>query len=105
MSTATITPARPNAQVGERVALGRYSTATSERVIYGQRINGVVRITDCPAGGAGRAYLVERQLERDGAGAYAAVQALVADYLDQARSLGAIPMARSQLRHEFDQLR
>ena len=68
--------------VGERVELGRYRTSTSERVLYGQRINGVVRITDTPIGG-GRAFLVERGLEQDG---YQALQALVSDYIAQSQS-------------------
>ena len=53
-----------------------------------------VRITDVPARGRGRAYLVERELERDG---YDAVKALIADYLQQARLLEDIPMAVSPL--------
>ena len=56
---------------------------------HGQRINGVVRVTDNPAGGRGRAYLVERELEQDG---NAALQALVADYVEQAKRHGEIPM-------------
>jgi hypothetical protein len=80
--------------VGERVELGRYATNTGERVVYGQRINGVVRIVDCPADGHGRTYLVERELEQDG---YSALKALVADYLLQARRLDAVPMATSAL--------
>jgi hypothetical protein len=32
--------------VGERTELGRYTVSSGERVIYGQRINGMVRITD-----------------------------------------------------------
>ena len=59
--------------VGERVELGRYRISSGERVLYGQRVNGVVRITDNPAD-SGRAYLVERGLEEDG---YAALNALV----------------------------
>ena len=43
---------------------------------------------------AGRAYLVERELEQDG---YEALQALVADYLDQAALLEDVPMAISPL--------
>ena len=105
MTTATISRTRSGVAVGERVELGRYTTAAGARAIYGQRINGVVRVTDCPANGGGRAYLVERGLEQEGAGACEALLALVADYLDQARALTAIPMACSQLRHESDQLR
>ena len=54
-----------------------------------------VRISDHPATDGGRCYLVERELEQEGPGAYAALQALVADYLDQARLLDEIPMAGS----------
>jgi hypothetical protein len=48
------------------------STATSEtptvgeRVLHGQRVNGIVRVTDSPAVGNVRAFLVERGLEEDG---------------------------------------
>jgi len=79
--------------VGERVELGRYRISSGERVLYGQRVNGVVRITDNPSDN-GRAYLVERGLEEDG---YAALNALLDDYLEQASRLDAVPMASSVL--------
>ena len=91
-SAPSIPAPPPSAQVGERTELARYIVADSERVIYGQRINGHVRVTDRPASGSGRSYLVERELERDG---YAALKALVTDYLAQARALDAVPMAAS----------
>jgi len=75
--------------VGERVELGRYRVPEGERIIYGQRVDGVVRVTDVPADGRGRAYLVERELERDG---HAALLALVADYISQAELHAAVPM-------------
>jgi hypothetical protein len=53
-----------------------------------------VRVTDVPARGRARAYLVERELEQDG---YEALKALVADYLDQAALLEDVPMAVSPL--------
>jgi hypothetical protein len=87
-------------QVGELTELERYSVSSGERVLYGQRINGSVRITDRPASGQGRRYLVERELERDG---YSALKALVADYIGQARELDAIPMASSIVRRELQQ--
>lgn len=80
--------------VGDRVELARYAVPVGERVLCGQRVDGVVRVTDVPARGRGRAYLVERELEHDG---YAAVKALVADYLQQARLLEDVPMAVSPL--------
>lgn len=85
-------------RVGERTELARYSVSSGERVIYGQRISGAVRITDRPAG-EGRSYLVERELEQDG---YSALKALVADYIEQAHRLDAIPMASSIVRHELE---
>jgi hypothetical protein len=95
MTTPTVTEIRRNGNpVGERIELARYSVPVGERVLYGQRVNGVVRVTDVPACGRGRAYLVERELEQDG---YDALKALVSDYLDQAELLEDVPMAVSPL--------
>jgi hypothetical protein len=95
MTTPTVTEIRRNGNpVGERIELARYTVPVGERVLYGQRVNGVVRVTDVPACGHGRAYLVERELEHDG---YDALQALVSDYLDQAELLEDVPMAVSPL--------
>ncbi len=95
MTTATVTETRRNGNpVGERIELARYTVPVGERVLYGQRVNGVVRVTDVPAGGRGRAYLVERELEQDG---YGALNAMVSDYLDQAQLLEDVPMAVSPL--------
>ena len=44
------------------VELGRYRVGDTERVVRGQRVDGVVRVTDIPAVGHGRRYLVERGL-------------------------------------------
>jgi hypothetical protein len=71
-----------SAQVGQRVELARYRISAGERILYGQRIDGAVRVTDCPSDDAGRSYLVERGLEEDG---YAALTALVADYVEQSQ--------------------
>lgn len=91
MTTPTVTEIRRNGNpVGERVELARYAVPAGERVLYGQRVDGVVRVTDVPACGRGRAYLVERELEHDG---YDAVKALVDDYLQQAELLEDVPMA------------
>ena len=90
MTSPTVTElVRNGNRVGERVELARYTTPAGERVVHGQRINGVVRVTDVPAEGRGRAYLVERELEQDG---HAALLALVADYINQAELHGAVPM-------------
>jgi hypothetical protein len=83
---------------GQRVELARYTVASGDqRIVYGQRVDGVVRVTDVAAHGHGSAYLVERGLEQDG---YAALKALVADYLEQAELLAAVPMAVCPLESE-----
>jgi hypothetical protein len=56
-----------------------------------------VRVTDVPAHGRRRADLVERGLEHDG---YGALKAVVADYVEQAELLAAVPMAVSPLATE-----
>ena len=90
MTTSTVTElVRNGNRVGQRVELARYRIPAGERVLYGQRITGVVRVTDNPASGRGRAYLIERELEQDG---NAALQALVHDYVEQAERHGEIPL-------------
>lgn len=108
MTTPTVTelvrnghPTIPRQGVGERVELARYTVPAGERIIQGQRVDGVVRLLDVPASGHGRAYVIERELERDG---YAAVQALVRDYLQTAARLGEIPLAASPLDRYLEHL-
>jgi len=84
--SAVTTPA------GERVELGRYRTARADRVLVGQRVLGVVRVSDVPASGRGRRYLVERELTRKDE-----LDALVADYLAEAAELGDCPMRTSRI--------
>ena len=78
MSAATTNPA---------VELARYTADGSERVIRGQRVLGVVRVTDVPATGRGRAYLIERELTSK-----AELDAIVADYLREAERWNAVPV-------------
>jgi hypothetical protein len=95
MTTPTVTETcRHGRRVGERVELARYTVSAGERILYGQRVDGVVRVTDVPAHGRGRAYLVERELEQDGNDA---LNALVYDYVHQAEQLQDVPMAVSPL--------
>src|SRR5207302_9964015 len=104
MTTPTVTElVRHGNRVGARVELARYTVSSGERILYGQRVDGVVRITDRPAGGSGRAYLVERELEQEGIGSLAALKALVADYLAQARRHDEVPMATSAVRRYLGQ--
>jgi hypothetical protein len=92
-------PAEAAPRIGVRTELARYTVSGRQRVLYGQRINGRVRITDRPASGAGRSYLVERDLQHDG---HSALNALVADYTQQAQQLGEIPMASSVVRRQIE---
>jgi len=71
-----------------RVELARYSLSAGERVIYGQRVLGVVRLVDVPADGNGRRFIIERELT-----VMAELQAIVADYLEQAAAWDVIPAA------------
>jgi hypothetical protein len=88
----------PCGRTGHRVELARYAVGDGEeRILFGQRVDGVVRVTDVPAHGRGRAYLVERGLEHDG---YGALKALVADYVEQGELLAAVPMTVSPLESE-----
>lgn len=85
MTTALST--RPGERAtNERVELSRYTISAGERVIYGQRVLGVVRLTDIPAHGHGRHYLIERDLT-----CMAELRAIVDDYVDQAARHDAVP--------------
>ena len=73
---------------GERVELGRYRISAGERVVYGQRLLGVVRLVDHPADGHGRRYVIERELT-----VMVELEAILADYLRQAAIWDQIPAA------------
>jgi hypothetical protein len=82
-------------ETADRVELARYTVRSGQRVVIAQRINGIVRVSDRPASGEGRSYLVARGVERDG---NAALQALIADYLGQCAVHDCVPMETSVLR-------
>jgi hypothetical protein len=84
----TVTETRRTGQTNERVELARYTVSAGERVIYGQRIVGVVRLVDNPESGAGRHNVIERELVT-----MAELEAIVTDYLQQAETWDAIPAA------------
>ena len=65
-------------RTGERVELGRYEITAGERILFGQRVDGVVRVTDKPASARGRSFLVERGLTSNNE-----LEALVADYISE----------------------
>ena len=83
--------------VGQRTELARYTVNEGERILYGQRIDGIVRVIDRPAVKGGRAYLVERELETKHE-----LDALIADYLDQATKLDSPPLAVSPLENNLE---
>jgi hypothetical protein len=85
-------PRTPAPHVGKRTELARYTIPRGTRVLYGQRIDGVVRVTDCPLEPGGRAYLVERGLQTKGE-----LDALLADYLEQAAKHNCPPVATCPL--------
>ncbi len=88
MTTPTVTETRRAGQTNERVELARYTVSAGERVIHGKRVLGVVRLVDDPASGDGRHYVIERELT-----SMAELEAIGADYLQQAASWDAIPAA------------
>jgi hypothetical protein len=91
-------PARPTEPtrstapvVGSRTELARYTLPDGEqRVLYGQRVNGIVRVGDVSQTRGKRAYLVQRGVEQDGR---SALNALIVE----AQRLGRVPMAATVL--------
>ena len=81
--------------------LGRYPTADGERILYARRKQGVTYVTDEPASPrtSGAVYLVDQIPAGDGDGA---VGAVAADYLEQARVTGRVPMERTLLGIELE---
>jgi hypothetical protein len=67
--------------------LARYRISAGERIVVGQRVLGIVRLTDVPAEGRGRRYVIERGLT-----AMAELEAVVADYLAEAERWDAVPV-------------
>jgi hypothetical protein len=74
--------------------LAGYDISTGPRVLLGERHAGLVRVTDRPENGNGRSYRVEPGVELDG------LDALLSDYIAQARLLDEVPMARTAV-HEL----
>ena len=88
MTTPTVIETRRAGQTNARVELARYTISAGERVIYAQRVLGVVRLVDEPAAGDGRRYVIERELT-----VMAELDAIVDDYLEQAATWDVIPAA------------
>jgi hypothetical protein len=81
------TTATPESSTGKPSLLARYTIEEGERILVGQRVDGIVQITDRPLGHPGRPYLVETGISSMGE-----LAALVADYKARAEALGDCPM-------------
>jgi hypothetical protein len=104
MSTITTAPVVPDTRTSPKHQQGSYALPDGTvRVVYAQRVLGHVRLTDEPEhrGGGARAYLIERCVDAhpvaDGTSAVAHMNALVSDYLEEARRLGCCPLERAAL--------
>ena len=84
------TTTTPEPTTGQLHELGRYEIDEGTRIVAGQRVDGVVHVTDRPLGRPGRPYLVETAIS-----SWAELAALVADYRRQAEWLGDCPMRAS----------
>jgi hypothetical protein len=81
-------PAPPQApSIGELVELSRYRVASGERIVCGQRIDGVVHITDVPGNGNGDTYDIEHGLT-----SHDELLGIVCDYVQQAARWDDVPM-------------
>ncbi len=83
MSATTEAPAA----TGRNVKLAAYTADIGPRRIVGQRVEGHVQLRDEPATGTGRTFVIEPAVE-----SYAALEAIIADYLRSAKKLGYVPM-------------
>lgn len=93
MSTDTTTPPLNGQCTGIRRELGRYTAEGIDRILFGQRVDrNAIRLIDTPAVPA-RGCLTFAIEVLDATEGYGAVQALVADYLQQARRTHQIPAA------------
>jgi hypothetical protein len=90
MSTLT----QPRGATNDRVELARYRISSGERLICGQRVDGLVRLVDIPVSQHGRRYLIERGLT-----SMRELEAIVTDYVQQAARWDAIPAETVCLDH------
>jgi hypothetical protein len=72
---------------GRPVVLARYRCDEGVRQLVGQRINGKVALSDIPADGEGKAYLIERHVQGK-----AELEGIVCDYRELAERLARPPL-------------
>lgn len=75
-----------------------YTIGAERRVLRTTALDGSVRLVDEPEEGTGERYVIERELRTENTDE---LDALIADYLAQARTLEAIPMATSAIREDL----
>jgi hypothetical protein len=93
MSTENHTVELDGQSTGIRRELGRYTIDGTDRILFGQRVDrATIKIIDKPATleAGRRSYSVDALAASEG---YAALQALVNDYLAQAHRTNRIPAA------------
>lgn len=86
MTTPAAVETRRASRTNARVEIARHTVVAGERVVYAQRVLGVVRLVDEPADGDGCRYVSEGELTR-----MAGLEGIVADYLEQAATWNVIP--------------
>lgn len=79
--------------------LAAYEVGGERREVVGEREGGEPTLVDRAASGTGRRYLIESEIAGDG---LPAVEALVADYVEQAAELNRIPMTASVLAQQLE---
>jgi hypothetical protein len=84
-------------RAGARVELARHAVGTVTRALVGQRVSGVVRLTDIPSSEVVALISLSVALRRKAPMRIAALWALIEDYLQRAREFDAIPMEVSIL--------
>ena len=87
-------PARSPGRAGP-LELARYTVAGEERVLALEQSRGTAAIEDRPAAGGGRVYVVERDVQGE---PRSSLQALLVEYVSQARRLEEVPMACAAVR-------
>lgn len=87
-------PELPSVPMQEPTELARYAVTGEERVLHAQRVGVSMRVTDDSVLPGGPSYLVEGEVELKAPGV---LEALIADYLAQARELDQVPMASAAI--------
>ena len=75
---------RADGPTGEQREVARYEITDGERIVAAQRINGLVCVSDIPAGPEGRVFLIQQ-----GVMSLSELEGLVADYVEESERLDA----------------